>query len=253
MRAAEHCLTPEHHLALSKNSVKTSLAWGTFAQIHSYVEKAENIPLLNNKDNVPLAAMFKVASGLAALENSRYAEAARKFTDATFEGVRALRDIISIEDVAVYGSLCALAEFSREELKILLSDFHTFLEVVPNVRKMLTFFTTSNYAGSLEILQVFKVGFACSSYLHLQNDLQLDIHMHDHVDRLYTRIRNKALKEYFQPYSSVDLEKMAKAFKTTVPELETELVELINSNHISARIDSFNKVHLTSDHKSHVV
>lgn len=66
--------------------------------------------------------------------------------------------------------------------------------------------------------------------------------MYDHIDRLYVKIRNKALKEYFQPYSSVDLEKMAKAFKTTMADLETELVELINNNQIHARIDSFNKV-----------
>lgn len=66
--------------------------------------------------------------------------------------------------------------------------------------------------------------------------------MHDHIERLYVKIRNKALKEYFQPYSAVDLEKMAKAFKTTVAELEAELVELINNNQIQARIDSFNKV-----------
>lgn len=157
MRSAEHCLTPEHHLTLSKNSVKTSLAWGTFAQIHSYVEKAENIPLLANKENASLAAMFKVASGLAALESSKYAEAARKFTEASFEGVSSLRDIISPEDVAIYGSLCALSEFTREELKDLLTDFYNFLEVVPNVRKMLTSFCASNYAGSLEILQVLKV------------------------------------------------------------------------------------------------
>lgn len=157
MRSAEHCLTPEHHLALSKNSVKTSLAWGTFAQIHSYVEKAENIPLLANKENASLASMFKVASGLAALESSRYAEAARKFTEASFEGVAGLREILSPEDVAVYGGLCALSEFTREELKDLLSDFHSFLEVVPAVRNMLTYFCSSNYAGSLEILQSLKV------------------------------------------------------------------------------------------------
>lgn len=222
--------------------MKTSLAWGTFTQIHSYVEKAENLPILANKENVPLAAMFKVASGLAALESSRYAEAARKFTDASFEGVSSLREIISAEDVAVYGGLCALAEFTREELKDVISDFHSFLEVVPSIRKMLSNFCTSNYAGSLEILQVLKVNDLLIVSDFLKNDLQLDIHMHDHIDRLYQKIRNKALKEYFQPYTSVDLEKMAKAFQTTVPELETELVELITNGQIHARIDSFNKV-----------
>jgi len=173
--------------------------------------------------------MFKVASGLAALDSGRYIEAARKFSDASFEGGATLNDIISTEDIAIYGCLCALAEFSREELRTLMSDFHSFLEVVPAVSQMLHNFCTSNYASSLETLQVLK------------NDLQLDLHMHDHIERLYTKIRNKALKEYFQPYSSVDLEKMAKAFKSSVADLEAELVELINNNQIQARIDSFNK------------
>ena len=48
--------------------------------------------------------------------------------------------------------------------------------------------------------------------------------------------------QYFSPFSSVDLHRMAAAFNTTVPSLEDELTQLILDGQISARIDSNAKV-----------
>lgn len=45
-------------------------------------------------------------------------------------------DVISPQDVALYGSLCALATFDRSELKSRIMDnirFREFLEMVPEV------------------------------------------------------------------------------------------------------------------------
>jgi COP9 signalosome complex subunit 1 len=75
----------------------------------------------------------------------------------------------------------------------------------------------------------------------LQPDLELDLHLHDHIEPLYTRIRNKALIQYFSPFISVDLNAMAAAFTTSVAGLEKELARLIMDGSISARIDSHNK------------
>lgn len=50
--------------------------------------------------------------------------------------------------------------------------------------------------------------------------------------------------QYFGPYRSADLSKMALAFNTTVVQLEDELMQLILDNKISARIDSHNKVRI---------
>ena len=51
-----------------------------------------------------------------------------------------------------------------------------------------------------------------------------------------------ALLQYFKPYLSADLRKMAEAFNTTVDELEVELKKLILDGKMSARIDSHAKV-----------
>jgi COP9 signalosome complex subunit 1 len=76
----------------------------------------------------------------------------------------------------------------------------------------------------------------------LQPTLLLDIHLHEHVEALYQKIRNKALVQYFSPFISIDLNTMATAFNTTVSGLEKELSKLIMENLIQARIDSHNKV-----------
>lgn len=49
--------------------------------------------------------------------------------------------------------------------------------------------------------------------------------------------------QYFSPYLSVDLHRMATAFNTSVSSLEEELTQLILKGQISARIDSHAKVY----------
>lgn len=110
------------------------------------------------------------------------------------------------------------------------SDFKSFLETVPDVRDIINDFYDSKYGRCLGLLEKMK------------SDLLLDIHLHDHVNVLYTKIRNKAIVQYFSPFISVDLAQMAAAFNTDIQSLEKELANLIVENVIQARIDSHNKV-----------
>ncbi len=52
--------------------------------------------------------------------------------------------------------------------------------------------------------------------------------------------------QYFSPYVSADMNKMAVAFNTTVAALEDELTHLILEGLINARIDSHSKAGLHS-------
>ncbi len=54
--------------------------------------------------------------------------------------------------------------------------------------------------------------------------------------------------QYFSPYVSADMTKMAQAFNTTVAALEDELTQLILEGLINARIDSHSKVKHTHTH-----
>lgn len=67
---------------------------------------------------------------------------------------------------------------------------------------------------------------------NLKTNLLLDIHLHDHVERLYDQIRHKALIQYTHPFLSVDIRMMANAFKKDVAGLEKELEVLIADNQI---------------------
>ncbi|KAF6154454.1 hypothetical protein GIB67_028346 [Kingdonia uniflora] len=109
-------------------------------------------------------------------------------------------------------------------------NFRNFLELVPEIREVINDFYSSRYASCLEYLEKLKA------------NLLLDIHLHDHVETLYSEIRNRALIQYTYPFVSVDLEMMASAFKTSVTELQKEIAVLITQDQIQARIDSHNKI-----------
>jgi len=77
---------------------------------------------------------------------------------------------------------------------------------------------------------------SCLRYLDkLKPSLGLDIHLHDHMAALYSQIRHRALIQYTTPFISVDLPTMARAFNTSVPDLEKELASLIMENQVQVR------------------
>jgi len=159
--------------------------------------------------------------------------AARKFLETNPELGCSFNEILSPQDVATYGALCALASFDRCEIKAKVldnSNFRNFLELVPEVRELIRDFYNSRYTSCLKILDMIKP------------DLLLDLHLHDHVETLYTDVRSRALIQYFAPFVTVDMKLMADAFNTPVMELEKELAKLIMAGQIPACIDSHNKV-----------
>ncbi|CAN8254067.1 unnamed protein product [Cochlearia groenlandica] len=230
VRTRDYCTTAKHIIHMCMNAILVSIEMGQFNLVTNYVNKADQIP--ETLDPV-VVAKLRCASGLAHLEVNKYKLAARKFLDVNPELGNSYNEVIAPQDVATYGGLCALASFDRSELKAKVIDninFRDFLELVPEVRELINDFYSSRYASCLEYLESLKA------------NLLLDIHLHDHVDTLYEQIRKKALIQYTLPFVSVDLTRMADAFKTNVSGLEKELEALITDNQIQARIDSHNKI-----------
>jgi COP9 signalosome complex subunit 1 len=228
VRTRDYCTTSKHIIHMCLNVIKVSIEMGNYAHVVNYVSKAEQTPDLNDP---VVQAKLKVCSGLAHLENKKYKQAGQKFIETNFN-LTDFSDVIAPQDVAIYGGLCALATFERSELKKKVIDntiFRNFLELVPEVRELINDFYSSRYASMLNYLE------------KLRPELHLDMHLHDHADSLYQKIRNKALIQYFSPFISVDLNTMAVAFNTTVAGLEKELAKLIMEGSIQARIDSHNK------------
>jgi len=229
VRTRDYCTTSKHIIQMCMNVIKVSIEMGNYAHVVNYVAKAEQTPDLTDKVTV---AKLKVCAGLAFLANRKYKNAARKLLETTFDLGSNFTDVLAPHDVAIYGGLCALATFDRAELKKKVIDntaFRSFLELSPEIRELINDFYASRYASCLKFLD------------KLKSNVLLDIHLHEHVESLYQKIRNKALVQYFSPFISIDLKTMADAFNTSVAGLEKELSRLIMDGTIQARIDSFNK------------
>lgn len=254
-RSRDYCTSGKHVLNMCLNVIKVSIQLQNWAHVFTYVAKAEATP--EYLPSGPIGTKLYSAAGLADLANSRYKRAAKNFLSTNFDHFnqdylspstasvagtsssssssltnnhssvsQSCPDFLSPNNVAVYGGLTALATFDREELYkdvISSSSFKLFLELEPQLRDAITMFYHSKYASSLCILREIK------------DNLRLDIYLQPHVDQLYIQIRKKALIQYFSPYSSADMHKMAASFNTKVTSLENELTQLILDGQIQVR------------------
>ncbi|XP_068834739.1 COP9 signalosome complex subunit 1 isoform X10 [Capricornis sumatraensis] len=210
-RARDYCTSAKHVINMCLNVIKVSVYLQNWSHVLSYVSKAESTPEIaeqrGERDTQTQAILTKLkcAAGLAELAARKYKQAAKCFLLASFDHCD-FPELLSASNVAVYGGLCALATFDRQELQrnvISSSSFKLFLELEPQVRDIIFKFYESKYASCLKMLDEMK---------------------------------------YFSPYVSADMRKMATAFNTTVAALEDELTQLILEGLINARIDSHSKI-----------
>lgn len=236
-RARDYCTSPKHVVNMCLNVIKVSVYLENWSHVISYVQKAESTTGRTEDVDPIVQTKLKCAAGLADLATGKYKAAAKNFLQASFDNFN-YPELLSSSNVATYGALCALASFDRQELQknvISSSSFKLFLESDPQLRDILHMFYQSKYDSCLTLLEKIK------------NNLLLDMYLAPHVNALYIQIRNRALCQYFSPYLSADMHKMAEAFNTNVKDLEDELMQLILEGQINARIDSHNKILYAKD------
>lgn len=240
-RARDYCTSGRHVINMCMNVIKVSIYLQNWSHVLSYVSKAECTPEFsdtqNRDQNQATLTRLKCAAGLAELATRKYKLAAKHFLQANFDHCD-FPDMISCNNIAIYGGLCALATFDRQELQknvISSTSFKLFLELETQIRDIVFKFYESKYAQCLKLLN------------EMRENLLLDIYLAPHVNKLYTQIRNRALIQYFSPYMSADMRKMSEAFNCTVSELENEIMHLILDGQIQARIDSHNKILFAKD------
>ncbi|KAH8549334.1 26S proteasome subunit RPN7-domain-containing protein [Umbelopsis sp. PMI_123] len=237
----DYCASSSHIVEMCLNVIKVGVEQRAFSYLHNYIVRAESVSDIPNKTNT--ISKLKCCSAIAHLESTnanKYKHAAKLFMEVAFGMENSFNEIIAANDVAVYGGLCALATFDREELKSKVIDnvnFRNYLELEPHIRELITSFYNSKYNTCLQILEEYK------------NDFLLDMYLSAHVENLFNMIRRKALVQYFTPFSAIDLNVMAKSFSTNVKDLEDELAKLIAENEIQARIDSNRKILRVSEHQ----
>jgi len=241
-RSRDYCTSGRHVVSMCVNVIKVSVYLQNWSHVMSYVNKALATPDLSegtmkSTEHLSLVTRLKCAGGLADLMTRKYKAAAKQFLDASLDHCEC-PDLMSPNNVAIYGGLTALATFDRTELLkqvISSSQFKLFLELEPQLREVLQCFYDSRYGQCLKLLEDMK------------DNLLLDLYLAPHIPTLFSMIRNRGLVQYFSPYISADLAKMAVSFNTTIPGLENELMKLILDGSIQARIDSHNRVLLAQD------
>ncbi|KAI8572192.1 hypothetical protein RHMOL_Rhmol01G0178800 [Rhododendron molle] len=207
VRTHDYCTTSNHILYMYLNAILVSIEMGQFTNVSSYVAKAEQTPDALGPISV---AKLRAAAGLALLEAKKYKLVARKVNMSGYLPGR----------IVIF--------FLNKVIDNL--NFRNFLELVPEVRELIHNSYSSHYASCLDYLGSLKA------------NLLVDIHLHDHVKKLYEKICHKALIQYTHPFVFVDFGMMANAFKTSIPCLKKELEALIIDNQMQARINSHNKI-----------
>jgi len=242
-RARDYCTSGRHVVNMCINVIKVSVYLQNWSHVVSYVNKAMATPdftesnVKGNADHAQLLTRLNCAYGLAELATGKYKSAAKHFLHANIDHC-GIPDLMSAQNVAMYGGLCALATFERSQLhkEVLISNtFKLFLELEPQLRDVIINFYESKYGKCLTQLEDMK------------DNMMLDIYLASHVNTLFSMIRSRSLVQYFSPYSSADLRLMAGSFNTSVASLEDELMTLILEGKIQARIDSHNKVLYAQD------
>ncbi|XP_050520378.1 COP9 signalosome complex subunit 1b [Daktulosphaira vitifoliae] len=234
-KARDYCTSSSHVISMCLNIIKVGIYLQNWSHVVNYIIKAESTPdYTENSDlQTTYSSTLKCMTGLAELAGRKYKIAAQNFLQANLDYWDTNCEVMTPNDVAVYGGLCALATFSRSELQtsvISNNIFKLFLELEPEVRDAIFKFYESKYEVCLKILNKIKP------------TLLLDMYIGSHINTLYSNIRSKAMIQYFSPYDSADLRKMAMCFNTSLTDLENELMQLILDGHIKARIDSINKI-----------
>jgi len=265
-KSREYGTSVKHTLALCMNSIRVALELNNMSQVLLYANKGlailKNVDQMNASENEKKMAQkpsiiqqagggieglgvggeskeeqnltrakFTCAAALAHLHFDKYTEAAKHFTSLKTEIGNSYTEVVSQQDVAVYGGLCALATFDREQLKKHIVHenvtFRDMLSTVPEMRDIIEDFWNSRYPQCLSKLDLIK------------KELLLDIHIGKHVHKLFSLIRQKALIQYTKPFSALSLTTMASAFNCdSVETLEKEIADLITRDKIRARIDS---------------
>ncbi|KAF8179896.1 26S proteasome subunit RPN7-domain-containing protein, partial [Pholiota molesta] len=260
-KSREFCTTSQHVLEMCMSILELLIEQRNYSHLTTYVFKADaaldatnaanpaatgptgaptptvtaGAPKKKSVERDNVQAKLDLATALSHLGQGSYEKAASSFLK--IGPAKDLGDwvgkLVAPADIAIYGTLCALATFPRSAIKAKIlenSVFGAYVEQEPYIRELIEAYMNSNFKTVLELLSRY-------STRHFA-----DIHLSPHVHDLTQRIRNSAVVLYFQPFASITLARMSAAFGWTLPEVEQHVVHLIQAGEIHGRVDSQNKI-----------
>ena len=239
----EFCTTNSHVSIMSMHLINVSVDQQNWFAVQTNAQRIRTPGNQKYPDAEKNSAKLSAAYALAFMAQGDFKEAAVEFISTNPRMSQANLDdpadeesyneVLTPNDVAVYGGLCALASMTRDELqrKVLNNtDFRNYLELEPHIRRAISYFVSAKYSACLAILENYKA------------DYFLDIYLQKHLPDMLFQIRSKAIRQHFIPFSSVSLSALATAFNTTESSIELELTEMIKCGNLEARIDLVDRV-----------
>lgn len=233
------CASNTHIAMLHMHLINISIDQRSWFQAHNWITRLrQQLSGPNHPDAENYSAKLSAASGLCSMAQGNYVEAAKEFikTNPRMSQAKmddpnddeAYNEVLTANDVAVYGGLCAMASMDRDELRdsvLNSSDFRNYLELEPHIRRAISALINGKYSDCLKELEKYKP------------DYLIDIYLQPHVPQIYSDIRVRAIRQYFVPFSYVTLAQLANAFNTDETAIASEVTQMIKSRLLEARID----------------
>lgn len=201
-RMRDYCTASSQIASMHFKNIVVAVDSKNWLSVQSNVQRLHTLQF-RPEDEPKCKAKMMATLGLSQLAMGSYDAAAATFIGTDPSLGDSYKEVISPNDVAVYGGLCALATLDRNDLvnNVLENkSFRSYLELEPHVRRAITSFCSSKFRSLFDILEAYTP------------DFLLDIHLQRHVYQLLTKIRVKAMQQYIIPYSRVTLANMAKIF-----------------------------------------
>ncbi|KAK4698173.1 COP9 signalosome complex subunit 1, partial [Lecanoromycetidae sp. Uapishka_2] len=232
----ESCTTNAHVAMLHMHLINVSIEMRAWFQAQNYINRLRQyLGGTSIPDVEKHSAKLSAAYGLCSMAQGNYAEAAKEFVKTNPRMSQAKMDdpnddeayneVLTPNDIAVYGGLCAMASMDRDELRdnvLNSSDFRNYLELEPHIRRAISALVSGRYSECLKELDKYK-----SDYL-------LDIYLQPHLPQIYYDIRGRAIHE-----ETIALE-VTQMIKSGVLEAR---IDLVGSVIRTRKLDPRAKVH----------
>jgi hypothetical protein len=198
---------------------------------------------------------LNAARGVAYLAEGMIKEASNSFLAMTGDLTNEFNQVLSKEDIALYGGLTSLIALDRREMAIYFSvnnkdgmnvnantntntntgnnhtssnsSFRERLDAYPDLRDAIQSYIHADYGACLKSVD------------RLRSSWTTDLYLGPQADDLWRMVRGKCLVQYFEPYSAVSLHAVMDSFAfQNVEELEDVVAELLERKEIvGAKID----------------
>jgi COP9 signalosome complex subunit 1 len=241
-RMRDFCTTTKHLLEMNLKLLYIAVLQQNWSAAMSYRAKLAPPPAKDDQAAQAVDAVLTAVAGLAHLNLGQYRAAADRFlavhpayiAAGPLAGVDFARRMLAPGDVAVYGSLCALATMAPAELRERVLDnqqFHEFVDLELDLGRAVSLFCGHRYTDCLAALDEYAA------------ECRMDMHLRDHFPALYAEVRARSVARWFEVYSVVSLDSIAAVFPPREGVSTQEEVEvMIEEGRLDARVDVVDQV-----------